>query len=224
MSTADKIVKGALYMIGAHSEIKEASPAILEEGLAKLVSMLREHARGRLYYGAKLESLTSAALVATGTLTTHDLEADDAIFISGAAEDEYNGEQTVVAAPTADTFTYALDEADDTPATDADSNFGIRVLNFPEELADQVHEDPAATESLKSLLAVRMAPTCRKPITEDVRTAAAQGIATLQTLFEQPDVPSIVPSRLMPRGQGASRGPLSDTFFRGQDIDADSSS
>lgn len=222
MSTADEIVKGALFQIGAHSEIKEAPPAILEQGLLKLRGMLREHVRERIYYGTKLESLTSAVLVATGTLTAHDLEVDDAIHISGAFQDEYNGEQVVVTAPTADTFTYALDEEDDTPATDADPNFGIRVLNFPEELAVKVHEDPAATDALQALLAVRMGPTCRKVVPEDVKTAAVLGIDRLKNLFQTPDVPVITPSRLLPRGQGSSRGTSADTFFRGQEIDADS--
>lgn len=222
MSTADEIVKGALFQIGAHSEIKEAPGAILEQGLARLRGLLREHVRDLIFYGTKLDSLTSAVLVATGTLTAHDLEPDDAIHISGAAQDEYNGEQVVVAAPTADTFTYALDEEDDTPATDADPNFGIRVLNFPEELADKVWEDDAATDALQAILAVRLGPVCRKPVPEDVRTAAALGIDRLKALFQTPEVPGIVPSRLLPRGQGASRGPLGQTFFRGEEVDADS--
>lgn len=221
MSTADEIVKGALFQIGAHSEIREAHATLLQKGLRNLVSMLREHVRERIHYGTKLESLTSAALTATGTLTAHDLEAGDAIHVSGADEDEYNGDQAVVAVPTADTFTYTLDEEDDSPATDADENFGIRVLNFPEELADNVWEDPAATDALEALLAVRMGPACRKPVPEDVKTAAALGIERLKSLFQVPDVPAIVPSRLLPRGQGGSRGPMRDTFFRGQELDGD---
>ena len=221
MSTADEIVKGALMLIGKHSELREASPGTLQEGLAKLKAMLREDVRARIYYGEKLTSLTSAATTATGTLVAHDLEVDDAIHVSGADEDEYNGEQTVVTVPDADTFTYTMDDEDDSPATDADENFGIRVLNFPEELADPVHEDPAATDHLKARLAVRLAPFCRTVASDDVKTLAVMGLDTLQGQFQQPDLPSIVPSRLMPRGQGASRGPQSDTFFRGQEIDED---
>ncbi len=224
MSTADEIVKGALFQIGAHSEIKEAPPAILQQGLLRLRGMLREHVRERIFYGTKLTSLTSAVLVATGTLTAHDLEADDAIHISGADEAQYNGDQVVVGAPTADTFTYALAEEEDTPATDADENFGIRVLNFPEELADKVWEDDAATDALQAILAVRMGPVCRKAVPEDVKTAAVVGFDRLTALFQTPDVPAIVPSTLLPRGQGSSRGTSPDTFFRGQEIDADSSS
>src|SRR5690349_10603099 len=100
MSTADEIVKGALMLLGAHSEMREASPGTLAEGLAKLRSMLREDVRTRIYYGEKLESLTSAATTATATLTEHDLDDGDEIHISGAEQDEYNGEQTIVDAPT----------------------------------------------------------------------------------------------------------------------------
>lgn len=224
MSTADQIVKGGLMKIGAHSTVNPADPEILEEGRASLVSLLREHVLERIFYGVEIEDLTSAATTATGTLTDHDLAADDEIHVSGAYQDEYNGAFDVLAVPDDDTFTYTLAEEDDTPATRAEALLPIRVLNFPQELADPVHEDPAATEALKNIMAVRLAPTCRKVASDAVQTAAALGIGMLKDQFQQPEMPVIVPSKLMPRGQGASRGPQSDTFFRGQEIDADSTS
>lgn len=223
MSSADDIVKGALYMIGAHSEVMAADPSLLEKGRKKLVAMLHEHVRERIHYGSKLDSLTSVGTTATGTLVDHDFQADEEIHISGAAEDEYNGDHVVVDAPTADTFTYELDEEDDSPATDADENFGIRVLGFPDELGDEVMEDDAATEALESLLAVRMGPTCRVPVPDEVATAAANGLERLKNLFQLPDVPAIVPSRLLPRGQGSSRGTTPSTFFAGDAVDDDPS-
>jgi hypothetical protein len=224
MSTADQIVKGALLKIGAHSTVNPSDPEILEEGLASLVSLLREHVLERIFYGVEIEDLTSAATTATGTLTDHDLAVDDAVHVSGAYQDEYNGVFDVLAVPDADTFTYTLAEETDTPATRAEELLPIRVVRFPAELGANVYEDPAATEALKNIMAVRLAPVCRKVAADAVQTAAALGIGMLKDQFQKPEMPVIVPSRLMPRGQGASRGPQSDTFFRGQEIDADSSS
>jgi len=100
----------------------------------------------------------------------------------------------------------------------------IRLLNFPQELADPVHEDPAATEALKSIIAVRMGPVCRKAVSADVKGEARAGLDTLKRLFYSPDVPSITPSRLLTRGQGSMRGRSAEAFFRGQALDEDSSS
>lgn len=51
-------------------------------------------------------SLTHAAGVVTGTYTSHGFSAGQKITISGATQDEYNGQVTVATTPDADTFTY----------------------------------------------------------------------------------------------------------------------
>lgn len=63
-------------------------------------------------------SITRVGTVATVTQTTHGFAVGNEVFIAGATQIAYNGLQTVETVPTANTFTYTLDDATAvTPAT-----------------------------------------------------------------------------------------------------------
>lgn len=65
-----------------------------------------------------LTSLTRSGHTVTGTLTAHGLAAGDTIVIYGEdCDPAYNGQQTVVTVPTADTFTYTILDLPTSPAT-----------------------------------------------------------------------------------------------------------
>lgn len=225
MSAAVDIVKAALQAINAHSEtLNPADPAVLVKALGKLKSLLSELVGDEIYCGSKLTSLTSAGTTATGTRVDHGLIAGRDVVIAGAAEDAYNGRFEVLTVPDDDTFTYTLPEAADTPATAAVAARGITALQIPDELADEVGEQDAATNALEYMLAPRCGPICRVPVSQDVKGEAVRGLAALKRLFQLTTIPNLVPSRLLPRGQGSSRGPNPSTFFAGESLDDDSAS
>jgi len=221
VSSADDLVKGALYAIGAHSEINPADPSLLELGRKKLIAMIREDIAAEIYYGSELDSLTNVALTATGTLEGHDLDATDDIHVSGAEDADFNG-YSEVASVNGDTFSYTIAEGEATGETEAAfADLGMRVIHLPEVLGDNVLEDGAASETLSMRLAVRMAPPSRKAVPADVRIAAAVGFAALKARFQRPTVPMMTPSKLLPRGQGSTRGTLPQAFMGGEPLASD---
>jgi hypothetical protein len=225
VSAAVDIVKAALQAINAHSEtLNPADPEVLVKALGKLKSLLSELVGDEIYCGSKLTSLTSAGTTATGTQVDHGFTADREVVIAGAAEDAYNGRFAIVTVPDADTFTYTIPEAADTPASAAVDARGITALQIPDELGDEVGEQDAATNALEYMLAPRCGPICRVPVSGDVKGEALRGLAALKRLFQLTTIPNLVPSRLLPRGQGSSRGPNPSTFFSGETLDDDSAS
>lgn len=62
-------------------------------------------------------SLTQAAGTATATVTAHGYAVGELVCVGGANETEYNGWQTVLTTPDANSFTYAVDAAAASPAT-----------------------------------------------------------------------------------------------------------
>lgn len=70
------------------------------------------------------QSLTTAAIsitrtgsTATATLASHGFTVGATVTISGATETEYNGVQTILTVPNANTFTFTVSGTPDTPAT-----------------------------------------------------------------------------------------------------------
>lgn len=64
-----------------------------------------------------VSNLQQTAGTATATSTAHGYDVGDTVVIAGASPAGYNGAVTVVSAPTADTFTYAVDSGLSNPAT-----------------------------------------------------------------------------------------------------------
>jgi hypothetical protein len=62
-------------------------------------------------------SITRSGYTATVTQTSHPFAVGDEAYIDGAADPLYNGLQTVVTVPTANTYTYTLDGSPVSPAT-----------------------------------------------------------------------------------------------------------
>ena len=66
---------------------------------------------------AKSVTITQAGGTATATNVGHGFDIDDEAVIAGAAQAGYNGTQTILSVPTADTFTFAVDAGTVSPAT-----------------------------------------------------------------------------------------------------------
>lgn len=223
MTAATDIVKRALNAIGAHSEVNAADPELLSVGLEQLIGLLEEHVADEIYYGSKLTSLTSVGTVATATLALHGFAAGSTVIIAGAHQGGYNGRVAVVAVPTVNTFTYAMAAAQDvTTATSQEAARGITALMIPAALAENPKEQRSVTTGLAYLLALRMGPLCRVPVPADVSAAARAGFAGIKARFQASSIPNLVPSRLLPRGQGSQRGPYASSRFGGEALDDDS--
>lgn len=61
--------------------------------------------------------ITRTGTVATVTQTAHGFAVGDEAYVSGAAQEDYNGLQTVQTVPTANTFTFTVSTTAITPAT-----------------------------------------------------------------------------------------------------------
>lgn len=96
----------------------------------------------------------------------------------------------------------------------------------PTGLTDDLSESAGATSSLKNILAIDIAPITRTP-PERMQIGPGRSINRstemhkLSQQFFNPTIPNIVPSVLLPRGQGAERGPHNDAFFGGVAIQDD---
>ncbi len=66
---------------------------------------------------ASVTSITRSGYTATVTQTTHPFAVGDEAFIDGATQIEYNGLQTVLSVPTANTYTFTVNGLPTTPAT-----------------------------------------------------------------------------------------------------------
>lgn len=216
MSDAVTIIKRALNICGAHSEVNPANPELLSIGREQLVALLGELAVDEVFVGAKVASVTSVGLVATVTLVDHGFTAGDTVLISGANQAAYNGEFEITA-DAADTFEFALTDEADSPATGT-----IRAVVYPDEEGDQVGEDRGATTDLQYALALQMEAIGRTAIKPEHRMRADQARPKLESRFCVPTIPRLIPSRLLPRGQGSSRGTQPSTFMAGEALDDDS--
>lgn len=217
MSTADTIVKRALNVCGAHSEFKPASPELLEVGRETLVSLLGELLHDEVFIGREV-AITSAGLLATVVLAGHGFSSGDTANVSGADQVGYNRE-AVITVVNDDTFTYAIAEAADSPATGT-----IRCFVYPNELGDDVGDRRGAATDLGLALAVAIEPVSRLVIKPEHRPRALAARGNLEHRFCAPTIPNLVPSRVLPRGQGSQRGPLTQAHFGGEALDDDSAS
>ena len=222
MSSADTIVKRALNVCGAHSEVNPADPELLEIGRELLVTLLGELLQDEVFIGREVTSITSVGLVATVTLAEHGFSTDDTAQVTGADQDEYNGEFAITVVND-DTFTYAITAAADTPAT-AVKNREIRVFVYPNELGDDVGDRRGAATDLFYTLALAFEGIGRTAIKPEHRARADAARPKLESRFSAPTIPNSIPSRLLPRGQGASRGVQASAFMSGEALDDDSAS
>lgn len=96
------------YTIGTGAEFNMPRPVtvvgagLLLNGLASAVAVT---------------SITRSAYTATVTQTAHGLAVGDEVLIQGAAQQLYNGLQTVLTVPTANTYTFQVQGTPTTPAT-----------------------------------------------------------------------------------------------------------
>lgn len=217
MSTAVTVIKRALNIVGAHSEVMPADPELISIGLEELTALLGELDENEVYIGAEVESVTSSGTTATVNKTAHGFIAGRKVLISGADQANYNGEFTI-ATVSANSFTYTIPAAATTPATGT-----IRALQYPEKTGDELGEARGVARDLQYFLARAMAPICRIPITLDAKNQADAAVKKLWRHYQAPTIPNVVPSRLLPRGQGSSRGQWAKPFFSGDALDDDSS-
>ena len=76
----------------------------------------------------RVSSITRSGTTATATTTAaHGFSDGSSVVVVGAAQGEYNGTQTVLTAPTAFSFTFAVTGTPTTPATVADGLSAIKV-------------------------------------------------------------------------------------------------
>ena len=92
---------------------------------------------------------------------------------------------------------------------------------LPTTLATEMNEKPGADQHLVDVLAARVCGIARAPKTPDIVMASRRGYIGLRSQFGNGNIENIVPSRLMPIGQGSQTGPNSRTFFNGSPLDAD---
>lgn len=218
MSAAITIVKRALNVIGAQSEVNPADPELIEIGNEQLQNLLQEFIEDQVYVGKTLTSLTSSSTTATATLADHGMVVGQTIYVNGADQTAYNGEFTVVATPTANTFTYTIAETATTPATGE-----IQAVAIPDTTGEEVMENRGASMPMEYLLAERMAAICRVQIPAASARIINRALPRLKQRFQRPTIPTIVPSKLLPRGQGSSRGQWPQNWFNGQTLDLDTS-
>lgn len=223
MTDCTKIVTRALNLVGAHSEVNPADPELFEVGFEELVGLIEGLVSDEVFFGP-LVSITSSGLVATVALTAHGFDVGQTVVIAGASQGGYNGRATIATVPTVDSFTYALNAGQDTPATESDSEHGITCTLIPDEAGDDLQEQRGATTALAAILAITMGPLCRVPVPDDVKMLATKTGERLRARYQGVTIPRLVPSKLLPRGAGSTRGQQAQTFFGGEDIDADSSS
>lgn len=91
----------------------------------------------------------------------------------------------------------------------------------PTALADDMLERDGAIKGITAILADTIAPICRIDVTPDVRRQMKIGKQELYQRFQTPTIPSMVPSRLLPRGAGSTRGGFPQTFWDGETLESD---
>lgn len=65
-------------------------------------------ATGHIYVQRAVSSLTRSSSTATATLSNHGFKVGQSIAVSGADQTEYNGNFTITAVPSSDTFSYTI--------------------------------------------------------------------------------------------------------------------
>lgn len=95
-------------------------------------------------------------------------------------------------------------------------------IALPTLLADELDEPVASRQHLVNILAVNAMSLSRaKPDKVFAVPPVSYSLGRLEKLYSVHTVPDKVPSRLLPRGQGARYGQTQGAFFRGEAIDPD---
>lgn len=158
-------------------------------------------------------SITRSGLTATVTQTAHGFAVGDEAFIAGAAQIAYNGLQTVQTVPSANTYTFALDET--TPVSPATGTLTAAAVNGqPVEIPAPVITDAMYQfNQLKSLTNSQFTTVYYNPTAGPLGTLvlwpkpntainqlvlylqnAFTGFADLTTAYDYPDLPGYAES------------------------------
>lgn len=97
-------------------------------------------------------------------------------------------------------------------------------IAVPTTLTSELSEPSASTMHLIKYLAPELAEIARVETTPKVFAGKREAYNDLARMYRQITTENIVPSALLPRGQGATRGVLRSPFFDGNAIDDDASS
>lgn len=92
---------------------------------------------------------------------------------------------------------------------------------LPTLLTDELNEPVAATVDLTNYLAAYIAAQSRVNPADITIPSAQFSFDNMAILYRKHEIPSIIPSRLLPMGQGSRRYRLGNTFFNGQAVDKD---
>ncbi len=97
-------------------------------------------------------------------------------------------------------------------------------ISIPTDLTDELNEPAASTYHLKVVLSEMLANSARVTLTpQNMRVIDSSKSALLGTYFV-PNYTNIVPSTLLPKGQGGSQRFKRQTFFDGEALDNDTDS
>ena len=94
---------------------------------------------------------------------------------------------------------------------------------LPTTLATNINERLGARQALIDIMSERLVTPARLKLTADILNASAVGLNDLKDRFLVIAPCYSVPSTLMTRGQGNTRGVRPNTFFSGDALDADTS-
>lgn len=92
---------------------------------------------------------------------------------------------------------------------------------LPATLATDIGERLGARQALIDIMAERLVTPSRTTLTAEILNASAVGLNDLKDRFLVITPNYSVPSTLMTRGQGNTRGVRPNTFFSGDALDAD---
>lgn len=92
---------------------------------------------------------------------------------------------------------------------------------LPTSLTTDISEKAGARQCLIDILAERLVSPAQVEMKPAYVTESGKAMSDMRRRFLNLDIPSITPSRLMARGQGATRGAFPETFFNGEKLDAD---
>lgn len=129
------VANQATYDIGTGGQWDVVRPNRLERGGLLL---------NGLTSAISVTSITRSTYTATVTQTAHGYAVGDQVLILGATQKDYNGTQTVLSTPTADTWTFNVNALPVTPATGT-----ITAQQF-----NSATGNPPATEIPRSVLTV----------------------------------------------------------------------
>jgi len=96
-------------------------------------------------------------------------------------------------------------------------------IAVPTALTTELNEPAASTSHLIRYLAPDLADVARVEASAKVLAGKNTAYNALARMYRQATSPNIVPSTLLPKGQGSTRGPNRNPFFNGETLADDTS-